>query len=382
MLTALAMMLCAVSCSAANVESAAAVGTVGGAQGGAAVFAAGDINGDGKLNARDVIALMKMIVGFDNTGVDRDDADINGDGELNARDVIALMKQLLSGTSPGESAKKTLVLYFSATGTTKGVAERIARLTDADIREIVPAVPYTADDLNYNDRSTRASAEQNDATARPEIAEDISLDGYTTIYLGYPIWWGQAPRIMSTFVEGHDFTGITVIPFCTSGSSDIGQSDDTLAAQAGSGNWLQGKRFSGGVSDDALREWIAQTGGINVEKTLLLEINGVGVKVEWEDNESVSELAKLVSSAPLTVEMSMYGGFEQVGSLGSTLPRNDVQTTTEPGDIVLYSGDQIVIFYGSNSWAYTRLGRITDKTAAEMTALLGNGNVTVTVSLG
>ena len=370
---ALIMMMCAFSCAAANV-------------GGAAVRAdsavSGDLNGDGKLNARDVIALMKMIVGFDDTGVDRGGADINGDGKLNARDVIALMKRIISGDAPGESEKKTLVVYFSATGTTKGVAERIARLTDADIREIVPAVPYTADDLNYNDRSTRASAEQNDANVRPEIAEDISLDGYTTVCLGYPIWWGQAPRIMSTFVEGHDFTGITVIPFCTSGSSDIGQSDDTLASQAGSGNWLQGKRFSGGVSDDALREWIEQTGGISVDKTLLLEINGVGVKVAWEDNESVSELAKLVSSAPLTVEMSMYGGFEQVGSLGTTLPQNDVQTTTQAGDIVLYSGDQIVIFYGSNSWAYTRLGRITDKTAAEMTALLGNGNVTVTLSLG
>lgn len=152
-----------------------------------------------------------------------------------------------------------LVLYFSATGNTKLLAERIARLADADIAEIVPAQPYTAEDLNYHDRSTRASAEQNDSSARPAIAEDVSLDGYSAVFLGYPIWWGQAPRILNTFVEAHDFSGITIIPFCTSGSSDIGSSDDTLAALAGSGNWLQGKRFAMSVSDDELVSWIGDS---------------------------------------------------------------------------------------------------------------------------
>ena len=123
--------------------------------------------------------------------------------------------------TPAEPAQenKSLVVVFSCTGTTKGVAEKIAALTGAELMDLVPAQPYTAEDLNYNDRSTRATVEQNTPDARPEIASDISLDGVTTLYLGYPIWWGQAPRIMSTFVESHDFTGITVIPFCTSGGS-------------------------------------------------------------------------------------------------------------------------------------------------------------------
>ena len=155
---------------------------------------------------------------------------------------------------------KVLVLYFSATGNTKGVAEKIAALTGGALSEIIPAQPYTTEDLNYNDRTTRASVEQNTLDARPEIANEIDLDSYDTLYLGYPIWWGQAPRIMSTFVESHDFTGITVIPFCTSGSSNIGQSDDTLAAQAGNGNWLQGRRFSWNVSEDELQKWINETG--------------------------------------------------------------------------------------------------------------------------
>ena len=115
-------------------------------------------------------------------------------------------------------------------------------------------------------------------------------------------------------------------------------------------------------------------------KTLTMKIGDTTVAVDWEENESVAALRELVKDKPLTVQMSMYGGFEQVGSLGTSLPRNDSQTTTAAGDIVLYSGNQIVVFYGSNSWAYTRLGHVTDKTAAEMAELLGNGNVTITIS--
>ena len=154
------------------------------------------------------------------------------------------------------SADKALVVYFSATGTTRGVAEKIAALTDSELVEIVPAQPYTTEDLNYNDRTTRATVEQNTPDVRPEIANEISLEGYTTVYLGYPIWWGQAPRILSTFVEGHDFTGITVIPFCTSGGSGAGRTGETLGEQAGSGTFLSSTRFSAGVSESDLQKWI------------------------------------------------------------------------------------------------------------------------------
>ena len=149
-----------------------------------------------------------------------------------------------------------LVVYFSATGTTRGVAERIAALTGGDLAEIVPAQPYTAEDLNYNDRSTRATVEQNTADARPEIANEISLEGYTTVYLGYPIWWGQSPRILSTFAESHDFTGITVIPFCTSGGSGAGRTGETLGEQAGTGTFLTSTRLDAGISEADLQAWI------------------------------------------------------------------------------------------------------------------------------
>ncbi|MCR4641556.1 MAG: flavodoxin [Lachnospiraceae bacterium] len=151
----------------------------------------------------------------------------------------------------------TLVVYFSATGTTKGVAEKIAAITGADLYEIKAEQEYSDADLNWNDSGSRTTKEQNDESARPAIGSDaVSLDGYTTIYIGYPIWWGIEPRIMDTFVESYSFDGITMIPFCTSGSSGIGRSGRNLADNAGSGNWLDGKRFGAGASEDDVRSWI------------------------------------------------------------------------------------------------------------------------------
>ena len=120
---------------------------------------------------------------------------------------------------------------------------------------------------------------------------------------------------------------------------------------------------------------------IQMNGTLKMKIADTDVSVEWEDNESVEALKELAKDRPITVQMSMYGGFEQVGYLGTDLPRNDAQTVTKSGDIVLYSGDQIVVFYGSNSWAYTRLGHIMDKSDEEMAQLLSNGDVVITLSL-
>ena len=116
------------------------------------------------------------------------------------------------------------------------------------------------------------------------------------------------------------------------------------------------------------------------DNDMQMMIGETPVTVAWEDNESVEAL-KTLAEEGLRIDMSMYGGFEQVGSIGQSLPRDDAQTTTTSGDIVLYSGNQLVVFYGSNSWAYTRLGHITDQTPAQMKALLGNGDVTITLSM-
>ena len=148
------------------------------------------------------------------------------------------------------------------------------------------------------------------------------------------------------------------------------------------------KKGNFGINDNCTRGQIVtflyrtdQAGNNSGPSILQMRIGDTAVNVEWEENESVRALKELCSDTTLSIQMSMYGGFEQVGSIGASLPRNDQQTTTEAGDIVLYSGNQIVVFYGSNTWAYTRLGHITGQDAERMTRLLGNGNVTITISM-
>lgn len=142
---------------------------------------------------------------------------------------------------------KTLVVYFSATGTTEGVAQAIADTVGADLFEVVPSDPYTSDDLNWTNNDSRVSREHNDEGLRAVALESTDVDGwddYDTVFIGYPIWWGIAAWPMSSFVAVNDFTGKTVIPFCTSTSSGIGQSGELLAELAGTGSWLDGYRFS------------------------------------------------------------------------------------------------------------------------------------------
>ncbi|SDW60306.1 hypothetical protein SAMN05216391_11219 [Lachnospiraceae bacterium KHCPX20] len=135
------------------------------------------------------------------------------------------------------------------------------------------------------------------------------------------------------------------------------------------------------VTEDQIQTEDLETEAEDTEKMLQMKINGNVVNVLWEENESVDALMDLCKDSPLKIQMSMYGGFEQVGPLGADLPRNDAQTTTSSGDIVLYSGNQIVVFYGSNSWSYTRLGHITDQDHEGMAELLSNGDVTITISM-
>lgn len=165
-------------------------------------------------------------------------------------------QQVLSNQS-NTNTKDVLVSYFSATGTTKKVAEKIAQIENADLYEIIPSNPYTSDDLNWHDSNSRTTKEMNDEKTRPQIGSvDIDLSKYNTIYLGYPIWWGDAPRIMSTFVEKYNFDGKKVIPFCTSGSSGIGRSGSNLSKIAGKGNWLNGERLNSSADTNSIQNFI------------------------------------------------------------------------------------------------------------------------------
>ena len=152
---------------------------------------------------------------------------------------------------------KILVAYFSATGTTKGVAEHIANGLNADIYEIVPEEAYTDADLDYNDNNSRTTIEMNDPEARPAISGSVeNMEQYDIIFVGYPIWWGEAPRIVSTFMESYDFSGKTIVPFCTSGGSGIGSSASNLERLTSGATWLDGRRLNGSDSQDTVMEWV------------------------------------------------------------------------------------------------------------------------------
>ena len=156
---------------------------------------------------------------------------------------------------------KVLVAYFSATGTTKGVAEHIANGLNADIYEIVPEDPYTDADLNYNDNNSRTTIEMNDPASRPEIAvKRDNMKDYDTIFVGFPIWWYVAPTIINTFLESYDLSGKTIIPFATSGGSGIGKTNERLAPSCKGAKLMDGKVFKGNVGHQELAAWVEGLG--------------------------------------------------------------------------------------------------------------------------
>lgn len=151
---------------------------------------------------------------------------------------------------------KKLVAYFSASGITKAVAERLAKAAGADLFEIKPAVPYTRADLDWTNKKSRSSVEMNDQTSRPEIAETLShMENYDTVFIGFPIWWYVAPTIINTFVESYDFSGKTIVPFATSGGSGMGKTVEVLKTLYPTANWEKGKMLNR-VSDQELITWI------------------------------------------------------------------------------------------------------------------------------
>ncbi len=199
----------------------------------------------------------------DNTAAE-EDQDSTADSSNNA-DAAQTADQ--SGTEDSADAASgsgnVLVVYYSATGNTEEVANYIADATGGDLFEVEPAEPYTDDDLNWTDDNSRVSQEYADESLRDVelvTTEVENWDSYDTVFIGYPIWWGIAAWPMNTFVEANDFTGKTVIPFCTSSSSGIGDSGNLLADLAGTGDWQEGMRFRSGADESDVQEWVEGLG--------------------------------------------------------------------------------------------------------------------------
>lgn len=227
---------------------------------------------------------------------------------------------------------KTLVAYFSATNTTRPLAEYAADILNADLVEIVPEDPYADADLAYYTNG-RADREQNDPSARPAISGSVdNMADYAVVFLGYPIWHGQAPRIISTFLESYDFTGKTIVPFCTSHSSGIGSSDTNLHPLASGADWLSGRRFAAGTTRETIETWI---GGLDLPKAAeqaenpgnfdlaaksvtlnsgyVVPINGLGTYSLHGDECVSSVKAALKSGVRLFDTASAYGNEKEVG---------------------------------------------------------------------
>ena len=306
--------------------------------------------------------------------------DLNGDSCWNAADLTVMKRELLEA----EPQSSTIVVYFSRTGNTEKIAHDLIDLTGADSYVIEAAVPYTDEDIAYNNSSCRANQEQNDKTVRPEIADPIeSLEGYDTVFLGYPIWWGQEPRIIDTFLERYDFSDKTVIPFYTSASSGISVSEKNIAALVPIGEQLTGRRFAASASRDDVKAWYDSLPlkKEDAEMQLQIKIGDDVLTASLAENTSAQALADLLKDSSLTLELHDYGSFEKVGTLPETLPRNDEQIQTDFGDLILYQGNQFSIYYDKNAWSLTKLGHIENVTQEQLKSMLGDGNVTVELSV-
>ena len=210
-----------------------------------------------KLLIASALACVMMFAGCGGSGKNESMQETENTNET----VETVREEASEAVSETESTEgKTLIAYFSNTGNTESVALKLGEVTGGDVYKIEASVPYTQEDLDYSNDNCRANQEQNAPDARPEIAGSVeNMDEYDTVFIGYPIWWGDAPKIMCTFVESYDFTGKTVIPFCTSGGSGISTSENTLSSLS-QGDWLEGQRFDSGVSEDELSQWIDSLG--------------------------------------------------------------------------------------------------------------------------
>ena len=268
-------------------------------------------------------------------------------------------------------------------GNTHVIAEMIAEETGGTLFHIERDTPYPD---TYDACTDEAKAEQN-SNARPALKEDIDVSDYDVIFLGYPIWWGDMPMPVYTFLEGHDFTGKTVIPFCTHGGSGLSGTVSSIK-NITEATVLEGLAIPGTTAQNEQEEakakvidWLKESGFGARDTMLAIQIGNATLTATLADNSSAEGLRELLAAGPLTIHMSDYGGFEKVGELGTTLPRNDESITTEPGDLILYQGNRFVIYYDTNTWAFTRLGKIEGVTAQELRAILGEGDVTAILSL-
>ena len=302
-----------------------------------------------------ILSTMALILSVAGCAANPSEKPNNSNSESNAN----VSSSNSEADTPTQADGKILVAYFSCTNTTEGIAKTIADETGGTLYEIVAADPYTEDDLKYY-TDGRADKEQADSADRPAISGNVeNMEQYNTILLGYPIWHGQAPRIISTFLESYDFSGKTIIPFCTSHSSGIGSSDTNLHSLAKNANWLDGRRFSSGTTKEEIAAWLDEMGiSQNVSskvgvfdfdaKTVMLNsgyempINGLGT-YSLHGDECINSVKSALSNGVRLIDTaSAYGNEEEIGQAireaidEGIIKREDIFVTTK-----LYPGSEM-----------------------------------------
>jgi flavodoxin len=309
--------------------------------------------------------------------------------------IIILLALVLVGCGKKEEVKKetskeepvikensnSAVLYFSVTNNTKVIARMISEETNSDLIEIVPKEKYTDEDINYNNDNSRANKEQNDDKARPEIENKLDLEKYSTIYLGYPIWWGTVPRIIYTLLDNYDLTNKNIVLFCTSGSSGIEQSVKDLKNYNDKLNIITSKRFAANTPKTEITNWLyennLQKGEPSVEhtKSIKVTINNKEYTLNLEDNATSRKLVELL---PLETKMQELNGNEKYVYLSESFPTDSYKPERiNKGDVMLFDNSCIVIFYKSfdnKGYNYTKIGHIDNLDD------LGSGDVQVKFS--
>lgn len=287
-----------------------------------------------------------------------------------------------------------IVLYCSRTGNTERMAQTISTALGCDMIEVVPETPYEDD---YNAMLDRAGAElaaieQGDY---PAVATSVeNFDTYDIVFVGYPIWYGHMATPMQAFLHGHAdlLAGKRIALFASSGSSGIGTSERDAASLVPDAVFTESLLLTASSlnsMESLVPVWLDEMQISDNQTNADMENNKIRLTVEGGrtftatlvDNTSAQALVEQLAKGDITVDMEDYADMEKVGTLGISLPRNDRQTTTGPGDLILYQGHNFVIYYDANSWNFTCLGKIDNVSQTELKAALGEGDVRVTLSL-
>ncbi len=291
---------------------------------------------------------------------------------------------------------KTLIVYYSYTNHTEEIVADLKGMINADVIEVEPeekGLNYSAN--NYaigTEQLTKIKNNPDVESSYPAIdLVDVDISKYNTVIIATPLWWSQMASNMQTFLfkYGQEMDGKDIGLIVSSHSSGISGVEADAKRLVPNGKFMNKSLWINNANHSKrksmLEQWLLDVDytslSATTNNTMYLKVNNNILKVDLESNSSAEALVELLKEGDITYEAHDYGDFEKVGELGYALPENNKQITTEPGDIILYNGNNICIFYGSNSWSYTRLGKIRDINADDLKKVLGNGDVAVTFTL-